>query len=425
MPATLPNIDSALFDRFKQGDEQAFEQIYRLCAPGLGAAAMEDVGHASGAMRAIEQVMVRAWAHRSEFGDTKQLHDLLALELHEASLREKGRRQALRRFEEHEGGGAHGSHVAVTAVDANETWAKIQKSLHPDVAASASAKRAHAAATRHEAAAHIAGVGKPGMSFSARLGIAVVVVTVFGGALYALQKASAGTRVARALNSKEAVATSTKPGQRGSMKLAEGSNAELGGDATLTIPKGFPKEMRAVKVDGTARFTVAAGVAQRFEVRAGNAAIIATGTMFTVSAYANEPVVVLVDSGSVSVSSDTATRALTAGQAVLVQLDGALREPSPAELSEATGWTQGRFFVNNRPIREILPMLKRWYTIDVRAAPALLPRLVTMNAALGATDSVITALETAGSVKQIYLKGVMILEDAPPKPETGAKKGKR
>ena len=427
MTATLPTIDSALFERFKQGDEQAFEQIYRLCAPAMGAAAMEDVGHAAGAMRAIEQVMVRAWSHRTEFPDAAQMPRLIAAELHEASQREKARRQALKRAAEHEAGGAHASpasHGALTAVDPTEVWTKIHKALHPDVAASAKAKQAHAEATRHDAAAHIAGVGKKGLPFMARLGIAVVALGAFGGILLFMQRVSAGTRVARALNSKEAIATSTKNGQRGSMKLAEGSNAELGGDATLTIPKAFPKEMRAVKIEGAARFTVAPGLKDPFEVRASNAAIVATVAtvaMFTVSAYANESVIVRVDSGSVTVSTDTATRRLAVGQSVKVLPDGAIAEPTVDEIAEGTGWTAGRFAVSNKTIKQVLPMLKRWYSIDVRAELNLLPRSVTMNAALGSTDSVITALEAAANVKQVYVKGAMILQDAPAKPAKGAK----
>ncbi|MBI2795837.1 MAG: FecR domain-containing protein [Gemmatimonadetes bacterium] len=413
MPATLPPIDAALFDRFKKGDEQALEQIFRLFASGMAAAALEDVGHAAGATRAIEQVMVRAWSHRAQFPDAATMPKLIADELHEAGQREKGRRAALRRFEQHEGGGGGGNHAASATVNTNEVWARIQKDLHPDTAASAKAKQAHAEATRHEAAAHIAGVGRKGLPVMARIGIAAVAIAAFGGILVVLQKASAGTRVARALASKEAVATSTKAGQRGSMKLAEGSNAELGGDATVTIPKLFPKEMRAVKIDGTARFSVAPGLGEPFEVRAGNAAIVSTTGSFTVAAYPNEPVIVRADTGSLTVRTDTATRTLNAGQAARVDSSGAIADPTAGELAQATSWTAGRFTVNNRTIKDVLPMLKRWYSVDVRADLPLLPRQVSMEAALGSTDSVITALEAAAKVKQVYIKGAMILQDDP------------
>ena len=84
-------------------------------------------------------------------------------------------------------------------------------------------------------------------------------------------------------------------------------------------------------------------------------------------------------------------------------------------MAEATAWASGRLVVSNRTIKDLLPILKRWYNVEVRAEPALLTRSVTMNAALGRTDSVITALEIAGNVKQIYLKQQMVLTDAPPK----------
>ena len=414
MPVSLPSIDRAAFDAFKAGDEKALERIYRSLAPAMSASALDEVGHAGGAARAVEQVMVRAWSHRSEFATPEQLHDLMSGELHEASLREAARRHALRRFEEHEGGGAHGGHTAAAMVDTDEIWAHVMKALHPDASAIAASKQAVADASRHGAASHIAGVGK-GMSASAMAGIAIGLVVVVGGGLYLMQKASERTRVASALRSKEAIQTSTKPGQRGSMKLADASNVDLGADATLTIPKGFPDKMRAVMIDGAARFTIAGGRKDRFEARAGNAIITATGAIFTVMANKDEPITVKADEGSITVASDTASRTLSAGQGARVMPNGSIVDPTPDQVAEASGWAAGRLVVSNRTIREVLPMLKRWYNVDVRAEPALLPRSLSMSAALGATDSVITALEAAANVKQVYLKQQMVLIDAPPK----------
>ena len=79
-----------------------------------------------------------------------------------------------------------------------------------------------------------------------------------------------------------------------------------------------------------------------------------------------------------------------------------------------SSWASGRLVVNNRALKDVLPLLKRWYNVDVRADQSLMARRVTMTAALGATDSVITALQSAALVKQIYLKQQMILVDAPP-----------
>ena len=414
MPVSLPSIDRADFDAFKSGDEMALERVYRKLAPAMSASALDEVGHAGGAARAMEQVMVRAWSHRTEFATPEQLHDLVTEELHESAMREKGRRQALRRFEEHEGGGTQGSHTPATTIDVNETWSHILKALHPDVAAKAAAQQAAADASRHGAASHIAGVGKS-MSKTTMAGIAIGLVVVLGGGLYLLQKASESTRVTSALRSKEAIQTSTKAGQRGSMKLADASNVDLGADATLTIPKGFPEKMRAVMIDGAARFTVTAGRKELLEVHAGNAVILADGATFTLMTNKGEPVTIKVDSGTATVASESAKKVLTAGQAARVMPDGSLVDPTADQVAEATAWASGRLVVSNRTIKDLLPILKRWYNVEVRAEPALLTRRVTMNAALGRTDSVITALEIAGNVKQIYLKQQMVLTDAPPK----------
>ena len=414
MPVPLPSIEPGAFAAFKAGDEAALERIYRQVAGAMCASALEEVGHAAGAARAVEQVVARAWAHKTDFGTSEQLRDLLAAELHEASVREKGRRKAIRRFEEHEGGGVQGERTSSTTMDQNEIWAHIVKAIHPDNAALVAAKRAAAEASRHGAAAHIAGVGKR-MSVLAMLGIAVAVIAIIGGGLFFLQRAGEQSAVSTALRSKEAVQTETKAGQRGSMKLGDGSNADLGAEAALTVPKGFPDKMRAAQIAGAARFTVASGKKAPFELRAGSAIVKSAGATFTVMANKDEPVTIKVDSGAITVASDTATRQVAAGQAVRVMLDGSIVEPTADQVAEATSWVTGRLVVSNRSIKDLLPILKRWYNVDVRAEVPLLPRMVSLNAALGATDSVITALEKAANVKQIYLKQQMVLTDAPPK----------
>ena len=416
MSVPIPSIDRAALDAFKAGDESALERIVRQIAPAMCASALEEVGQASAASRAVEQAIVRAWTHRTEFESPEQLRALLSDELREAAMREKARRQALRRFEEHEGGGGkHAGHAgASSSIDQNELWEHIVKALHPDTAKLAAAKAEAANASRRGAASHIAGVGK-GMSKTAMAGIVIGLGTVFGLGLFFLQRASASSRVSTALKSREAIQTVGKTGQRGSMKIADGSTIDLGAETSLTIPKGFPREMRALLIEGAAHVTVASGQKDVLEARAGNAIIKSAGGVFTVMANKNEPVTVRADTGGLTISSDTATRQLAEGKAARVLADGRIVDPTPDEVTEATSWTGGRLMVNNRTIKDILPMLLRWYNADVRAEPALLTRTVTMNALLGRTDSVIAALEKAGNVKQIYLKQQMVLVDAPPK----------
>ncbi len=418
MSVPLPTIDRASFDAFKAGDEAALERIFRQLAPAMCANALEEVGQAGGAARAIEHAMMRAWQHRTEIASPERFLTVLTEEVHESAMRAKGRRSALRRFEEHEGGGAqHGGHGAATSVDPNDVWAHILKALHPDTAALAAAKREAHDASRHGAASHIAGVGK-GVSKTVMFGTVIGIGVVFGGLLWFFQKSSEKSRVTSALKSAEAVTTATKPGQRGSMKTADGSTVDLGADAAMTIPKGFPTQLRAMGIMGAARVSVDGKQKDPLEIRAGNAIIRTSGGAFTVMANKNEPVTVRADTGALTVSTDTATRQLAAGQAARVMPDGQIAEPTADQLSEATAWTTGRFVVSNRTVKDVLPMLQRWYNVEVRAEPELLTRSVSMDALLGRTDSVIVALEKAGNLKQIYLKQQMVLTDAP------AKKGK-
>ncbi len=415
MSASLPSIDRATLDAFKAGDESALERIFRQLSPVMNANALEEVGQAGPAARAVEHAVVSAWSHRDEFESPEQFTSLLADQLREAAMREKARRHALRRFEEHEGGGGkHEGHGAATTIDTDEVWAHIQKTLHPDKDALAAAKREAHDASRHGAAAHMADVGK-GVSKTVIAGTVIGLAIVFGGGLYFMQKSGEKSRVSSALRSAEAINTTTKPGQRGSMKIADGSTVDLGAEAMLTIPKGFPDLMRAMGIVGTARVAVDGTRKVPIEVRAGNAIIMSNGGAFTVMANKAEPVTVHADTGGLTVSSDTATRQLAAGEAARIMPDGQIVVPTPDQVAEATAWTTGRFVVSNRTLKDVLPMLQRWYNVDVRAEVGLLTRPISMNALLGRTDSVIVAIEQAGSLKQIYMKQQMVLTDAPPK----------
>jgi len=84
------------------------------------------------------------------------------------------------------------------------------------------------------------------------------------------------------------------------VRLPDGSRAELEPLARVRYRVSFFRPPRAVELEGEARFLVRPDAMHPFEVHAGNATITAVGTIFTVRANPWEPTVrVSVEEGTV------------------------------------------------------------------------------------------------------------------------------
>jgi transmembrane sensor len=228
-----------------------------------------------------------------------------------------------------------------------------------------------------------------------------------------VDRAGEDLRITRALASEDVRVLSSGRAQQAVITLDDGSKVTLGAESKLTVPPGFGEEFRAVQLDGTASFTAASGQETPFQVRAHNAAIKATGTVFDVRAYETDSaVIVRVREGEVTVRVADTSRTLAAGRALAVAKDGSMREPSAQAVGEALGWTEGRLVIADRPLREVLPQMVRWHGLQIHVPDSsLLDRRVTMNAALASSREAIEALEQSAGVKFGYAGQVMILRD--------------
>ena len=219
---------------------------------------------------------------------------------------------------------------------------------------------------------------------------------------------------------------SARPGQRALVTLLDGSQVTIGPDSKVTVPTRFGDKLRVVKLEGTAAFAAAPTKedAPPLEVRAGGASVVATGTQFEIAGYPGDSVVIVrVREGQVQVKAGTESRTLVAWRALAVAPGGAMREPSQRELDESLAWTDGAFVVDGRPLREVLPLLQRWYALKLQVKDsALLARPVTMSAPLGVPHDAIAALEKAAGAKLVWEKETMFLRDAS---KAAPKKGKK
>lgn len=410
MPATFTPITNDVLTGVRQGDEQALERLFREHFDALVEEAKAGLDDASHAPRVVETAILRAWEKHSTFETPKALEDFLHHAVHEGAIRDKSRRAALHRFEAHEGVHvARANGHAASTVD--ESWQHITSTLHapPPDAASMAAK---AEMSRHAAAEHMAAVGKrrsPLITLAYLLGA----VAIVAGLLFAIFRESPDEKTTRFLKHPDSQEIMSKFGQIGSMSLGDGTKAKIGADSKLLIPPGFNSEVRAVRVTGTASFEVAKQEGLAFEVRLGEAAVVATGTKFAVNYdTATHVALVRVDEGSVNLRYGEVVKPVAAGASMQVDDKGTFTDASKAAQDEALAWTSGRLVVVDRTLRYALEQTRRWYGIAlVPADQALMDRKVSIDASLDSSKEMIADLEESGKMKFGWDDKTMTLYD--------------
>ena len=195
----------------------------------------------------------------------------------------------------------------------------------------------------------------------------------------------------------ERVEFSVSFGSRASTTLPDGSRIRLNAGSTLTYTTDYGREERTVALQGEAFFKVRADAERPFVVRAGELAIVATGTAFNVKAYPEEQfVTTTLESGSVRVQGLSRRNRsfdieLTPRQSCLYYRggDSVLRSgtlhPEEAALAEQvrakeipalrisnvktllhTSWKDPRWIVEYETLASLAEKLERRYNVTIR-----------------------------------------------------------
>jgi ferric-dicitrate binding protein FerR (iron transport regulator) len=398
MPATLPQFGPEIVAAFRGGDEHALERVFYERFVGLAELARADVSDAARASRLVVNVFLRAWQERATLENGAALDLFLERVTHDAALREKGRMASLHRFEAHGGVKSQHRQAAVPTID--EVWAEIKSTLHATSTDHEQLKKERKSLSKHHAAEHMAAIGTKSRFPALALGAVVVFALAVLAVVFWIPASKEEGKMTRALASEDTRTISTKAGQRGNVKLDDGTLVTLGADSRLRIPPAFPASLRVVALDGTASFTVQPNAALPFHVRAGHVTIMATGTAFDVSAYAADDRVTLrVREGAVRVTAGGQEQDVKAGSSAIVSNGNKITQPSEQELALALGWTDGQLNITDRSVKDVIPLLRRWYQLDViTAEKSLMDRKVTFRAGLDSAKAAMQAMETNASV---------------------------
>jgi len=381
-------------------DEESLRQVFHMEYSALYAEARAELGDEARALapKVVEGAFVRAWDARARFQTPAQVHAFLIEDVHHAAARALSRRSAAHRLS---GGVKQEAHV-VQDESEEDAWKHIMHALHGE-AHSPKALADAAAHSRHEAAEHIKVSTRETPLWVPILIGAVVLAGLLGLASY-MTRLSANAKFTRALNAPDAKAIAAPAAQIGMVTLDDGSTVRLAPESKITVPKDFGPEMRVVRIEGTGAFTVAKGIEQPFQVNAKDVQIVATGTAFTVRSYPGDSAVtVVVSEGSVRVGAHDHMTDVPAGSAV-VAVDSVVKTATDVQRDEADAWRSGTLVVNDRPLGEVLGLMKRWYglTILVQQQP-LLEKRVSFRASLDSTRQAIRGIEQSSGLQFGYI----------------------
>lgn len=409
MPSTSPPIGPGTPAGGPLPDEAALERVFRARYASLVDEAKRHLNDAQAAApRVVEALFLRAWTERASFTSTDELDAFLKSEVAHGAARELARRASAHHF-----GGDRKSQGAAHAerpIDVDQSWANVQRTLHPDRSAADGASQD---AFRHDAAAHVKDLAKK-RSYAIPIVIfIVVVIAAFGVSKYLTHLGREGGIVA-ALAAKANSATQTSDGQSATIHLPDGSTVKLGPDSKLISADKFGDDMRVISVQGAAAVTVAPGHPAPLQVRSFGAIVDAqSGTLIVRSYPADSSVTVVAIGGDDSLRVGKGMRALTAGTALRVALNGQVSDATPGELAEASTWVNDTLSIANRTLKTALDEIRTWYgTKIVVLDTTLLNRPVTASAPLNSSLAAITAVEQSAQVKFGYEGQAMVFRDA-------------
>lgn len=161
-------------------------------------------------------------------------------------------------------------------------------------------------------------------------------------------------------------------GEQRVIELEDHSKVTL--DAKTRLRVRFSRDARVIEMtEGQAQFSVAKDATRPFKVIAGDHAVVALGTVFTVEYLDNQFSVAMLE-GRVAITGvgpDTIRMAapkpleISAGEAVQVSNAGAVTVIPKADLSAATAWRQGKVIFHDEPLGSAIRRINRYSKVQL------------------------------------------------------------
>lgn len=199
----------------------------------------------------------------------------------------------------------------------------------------------------------------------------------------------------------------TDIGERRVVRLKDGSRISL--DASSRVVVSYSEDRRALKLErGRAKFDVAKDPLRPFTVAAGNQAVVATGTAFSVELLRDQMRVLLYE-GEVAVVAQPSpgrvarqvrrarkTEHLVPGQELVSSLSSGSVNVAPVKMERSLSWEDGRLDFVDEPLARAVERINRYTDTPIVVGDAAAARLL-VNGVFDAGDT------------QSFIKGVTAL----------------
>lgn len=190
------------------------------------------------------------------------------------------------------------------------------------------------------------------------------------------------------------------------IKLADGTQVWLNSESQLKYPVSFSKDNpRTVElIYGEAYFDVSPSEANsgtRFKVLTRGQEIEVLGTEFNVKAYADEAhIYTTLVEGKVALQVKEHNENLMPNQQAVVNEINNNVLISTVNTYYETAWIKGVFAFKNRPLKEIMQVLSRWYDVEIMFKSEDL-KVKEFNGVLGKSQKIEDILDLIKGIKSI------------------------
>ncbi|MEM9077303.1 MAG: FecR family protein [Bacteroidota bacterium] len=199
-------------------------------------------------------------------------------------------------------------------------------------------------------------------------GIAAVFVLLLFGAFYGYRNFYNPTTEGSEVISSNLTTIEVKRGEKRTLELPDGSIVILNSETELKIPKAFQEDQRVVHLTGHAHFDIQRDENRPFIIYTENSKTQVLGTSFDVVADKDSKTTeVIVTSGKVRFS-----ELENEDNSVYLNVDkqGVLSPNMPIQVNEVvatyrTAWKDNVLVFENQKFKDIVPVLERWYAIDI------------------------------------------------------------
>lgn len=159
-----------------------------------------------------------------------------------------------------------------------------------------------------------------------------------------------------------------EPGQKGSMRLADGTVVHLNSASKISFTGDYNSEERVVTLDGEAYFEVAKNPDKRFVVTCNGVDIEALGTEFNVKAYpADSIITTTLAKGKVKVfNNEQSVTLLPNGVATYHMNQQIIQSSTVDDISVANYWRTGQLVFDAEPLSAIAQTMERMYNVKIR-----------------------------------------------------------